>query len=258
MFPLMKTLKSFTEAKLVRYVVYDILISLLIGGLFTFLAMHYSNEIANLETEWLRSLLKYFTGTLAIVITWFMLPVLIPLIAGFFEEFVIKRVEDKYYAGGKEGKAKFWPDFLHDIKFTLISLFLNILVIPWYYFGIGFLMSLILNSYLLGREFFESAAGYTIGKPEASELKNKNQFKVYTGGLMITLMTLVPILNLIVPIIAIVWMVHLYHNIETKTQEKLQKKQEKNKRKLAKKGKQEEQLDANSINNEDDEDFENF
>jgi len=82
-------------------------------------------------------------------------------------------------------------------------------------------------SYLLGREFFETAAGYTIGKKEASVLRNKHQIKVYTGGLMLTLMSLVPLLNLFIPIIAVVWMVHLYHYIKEKEIIKERKKQEK-------------------------------
>jgi CysZ protein len=256
MFPLMKTLKSFKEAKLVRYIIYDILIALLVGGIFVFLATYYSDKIVTLETDWLRSLLKYFTGTMAVVISWFMLPVLIPLIAGIFEETIIKRVEDTYYPDEKEKKARFWPDFLHDIKFTLVSLFLNILVIPWYFFGIGFVVSLILNSYLLGREFFESAAGYSIGKPEASKLKNRNQLKVYTGGFIITIFTLTPVLNLIVPIVAIVWMVHLYHAIEVKETNKRLKKQERIE-KIAEKKKVKAQ-NIEPTKKEKEEDFEDF
>ena len=70
-----------------------------------------------------------------------------------------------------------------------------------------------LNSYLIGREFFESAAGYHIGKVKAKNLGCQNRKVVYTGGFIITIMTLVPLLNLFVPIIAVVWMVHIYHGL---------------------------------------------
>ena len=217
MFPITKTVRSFSEAKIKRYIIYDILIAILIGGIFTYLSIYYSNKFANIETSWLNSIFSYFTGTMAIIISWFMLPILVPLIAGFFEEMVIKKVEDNCYPENKTRDAKFWPDMIHDIKFTFLSLFLNILIIPFYFLGIGFIISILLNSFLLGTEFFEIAAGYTLGKKEASKLRKKNRFKVYTGGLIITLITLVPILNLTVPIIATVWMLHLYHNIENIT-----------------------------------------
>ena len=65
----------------------------------------------------------------------------------------------------------------------------------------------------LGREFFESAAGYHLGKPQARLLISRNRPAVYGGGLVITIMTLMPFINLMVPILAIVWMVHVYHGL---------------------------------------------
>ncbi|MCK5091353.1 MAG: EI24 domain-containing protein, partial [Gammaproteobacteria bacterium] len=97
------------------------------------------------------------------------------------------------------------------------ALFLNIVILPFYLLGIGFIMSIVLNSYLLGREFFESAAGYHSGKPEAMVLGQKNKAVMYGGGFVITCLTLVPVINLFVPVIAIVWMVHVYHGLGDQT-----------------------------------------
>ena len=72
-----------------------------------------------------------------------------------------------------------------------------------------------LNTHLLGREFFESAAGHHHGKPEARQMLKQNRAAVYAGGLVITLLTLTPIVNLFMPLVAVVWMVHLYHWIRT-------------------------------------------
>jgi CysZ protein len=113
-------------------------------------------------------------------------------------------------------EPKFWPDFVHDIKFTLRALLLNILILPFYFFGAGFILSIALNSYLLGREFFESAAGYHLGKIQAAELGRQYKGAVYCGGFVITLLTLVPFLNILVPIWAVVWMVHVYHFVQKK------------------------------------------
>ena len=78
---------------------------------------------------------------------------------------------------------------------------------------LGFIVSILLNSYLLSRKFFEIAAGYHIRKPQAQKFGQQNRGMVYGGGFVITLLTLVPLLNLFVPIIAIVWMVHVYHGL---------------------------------------------
>ncbi|MDY6863312.1 MAG: hypothetical protein SV062_10040 [Thermodesulfobacteriota bacterium] len=108
-----------------------------------------------------------------------MLPAIIPLIAGIFQEKAIHKVELVYYPDSTRKKEpKFFPDFKHDITFTIWALFLNILVLPSYFFGIDFIISILLNTYLLGREFFESAAGYHLGKANAKKLgkKIKEQF----------------------------------------------------------------------------------
>jgi len=214
MFPLAKTLESFFKAKLIKFIVLDILIVLAIISGFTYFSVSYADSI-NIDTEWIKSILKFLTGGFALIVGWFILPILMPLIAGIFSEMVIKRVEGIYYPNDTEDKARFWPDMIHDIKFTLYSLFLNIIIIPLYFIGIGFIASIILNSYLLGREFFESAAGYHLGKPEANKLRKKHNTKIYLSGFALTVMALIPILNLFLPIIAIVWMVHVYHKLKT-------------------------------------------
>jgi CysZ protein len=146
-----------------------------------------------------------------------MLPALTILIGGMFQETVINRVEKKYYPENvRKETPKFWPDFFHDVKFTIKSIILNILIFPFYFFAIGFIVSILLNSYLLGREFFETAAGHHIGKDKATILLKQNKMVIYGGGLVITLMNLIPILNVFMPIIGMVWMVHVYHTITQK------------------------------------------
>ena len=113
----------------------------------------------------------------------------------------------------RSGEPHFWPDVVHDIRFTLKAVGLNLLILPFYLIGIGFVLSVLLNSYLLGREFFESAAGYHLGKPQAREIGRGHRMRIYSSGLVLTLLTLIPLVNLFVPIIAVVWMVHVFHGL---------------------------------------------
>jgi CysZ protein len=177
-------------------------------GAITWMAAHF----VSIKIGWLETLVHWTIGILTGIGGWFMLPALTVLIGGIFQETAIQRVEHIYYPDyARSGPIKFWPDIWHDIQFTLLALSLNILILPFYLVGIGFIASIFLNTYLLGREFFESAAGYHVGKTKAKELGRSNKKVVYGGGLAITLTTLIPFLNLFVPILAIVWMVHAYH-----------------------------------------------
>jgi len=218
MFPLIQTFKSLKEANLFSIMILCAILAVVVVLALVVSITWITGYLVNFEKEWIDTLFTWIMGIVTGIGGWFMLPALTVLIGGMFQEKVIDRVEKAFYPDSSRTETpKFWPDFWHDIKFTGWALFLNILVLPLHFFVIGFFVSIILNSYLLGREFFESAAGYHLGKNEASELGKQNLRIVYGGGLVITLMTLIPILNLFVPIIAVVWMVHVYHGIKKKT-----------------------------------------
>jgi CysZ protein len=214
MYPFIKTFSSFKKANLLGLMLLCAVLAVVIvaGAIvgITWITAH----LVSIERSWLDTLINWVAGILTGVGGWFMLPVLTVLLAGLFQETVIQRVDSLYYPDAKpHANLKFWPEIWHDIKFTAWALFLNLLVLPFYLFGIGFLISILLNSYLLGQEFFEAAAGYHIGKERAKELSKRYRRIIYTGGFVITVMTLLPLLNLIVPVFAVVWMVHVYHSI---------------------------------------------
>lgn len=175
-------------------------------------------NLVSVQWQWLDISINWLVGIVLGVGGWFMLPVLVVLISGAFQETTIHRVERlEYPQEMRSGEPHFWPDVLHDIRFTLKAAVLNLLILPFYLIGIGFVLSVLLNSYLLGREFFESAAGYHLGKPKAREIGRSHRMLIYTSGLVLTLLILIPGINLFAPIVAVVWMVHVYHGLPQKT-----------------------------------------
>lgn len=214
MYPFTKTVTSFIKANLLGIMlVCAVLAVILVIGVvitITWITAHF----IDLDTGWLDTLLTGIVGLLTGIGGWFMLPSLTVLIAGLFQEITIQRVDRIYYPNAvRHEDLKFWPEIWHDIRFTAWAVLLNLLVLPLYLLGIGFVVSILLNSYLLGREFFESVAGYHIGKTKAKELGRQHRKTMYGGGFIITIMTLLPVLNLFVPLFAVVWMVHVYHAI---------------------------------------------
>ena len=214
-----KTLHSISRKKLIVLMALCgflavVVVFLLVGGL-TWLTAN----MVTIEQGWLDTTINWIVGIIFGVGGWFMLPVLVILISGVFQEITISLVEKADYpAKIRESSPSFWEDLRHDILFVLKALALNLLILPFYLVGIGFLLSIALNTYLLGREFFEGAAGYHLGKPKARELGRRHKKIVYSSGLVLTLLTLVPVANLFVPIIAIVWMVHVYHHLSVNKQ----------------------------------------
>ncbi len=214
MYPLIKTFTSLKKANLFGLMFACALLALVVvlgvAGSITWT----TDRFVTIERGWLDTLLNWTVGIISGIGGWFMLPVFTVLFSSLFQETAIQRLERQYYPEAVRSQMpRFWPEFQHDLRFTGWAVCLNILVLPLYVFGIGFAASILLNSYLLGREFFESAAGYHLGKASARTLGLQHKKAVYGGGFVITVMALVPLLNLFVPILAIVWMVHVYHRI---------------------------------------------
>ncbi len=214
MYPLIKTFTSLKKANLFGLMFACALLALVVVlgavGSITWTTGHF----VTIERGWLDTLLNWTVGIITGIGGWFMLPVFTVLFSSLFQETAILRLERQYYPDAVRSQMpRFWPEIWHDLKFTGWAVSLNILVLPLYVFGVGFAVSILLNSYLLGREFFESAAGYHLGKTSARTLGLRHKKAVYGGGFVITVMALVPLLNLFVPILAIVWMVHVYHRI---------------------------------------------
>ncbi|MCX5883225.1 MAG: EI24 domain-containing protein [Deltaproteobacteria bacterium] len=214
MYPLIKTIVSIKKANLLGLMLACALLAVVVTvgavGSVTWI----TDRFITIERGRLDTLLNWVVGVLTGIGGWFMLPVLTVLISSLFQETAIQRVERVYYPDATHREVlKFWPEIWHDLKFTGWALCLNILLLPLYMFAIGFVASILLNSYLLGREFFESAAGYHLGKTNARTLGLQHRKVMFGGGFMITVMAIVPFLNLFVPILAIVWMVHVYHYI---------------------------------------------
>jgi len=210
-----KTVHSVTQPRLVVLMFLCAFLAIVVVALLVAAITWLTAGLVTLEHHWLDTTINWLVGIISGIGGWFMLPVLVVLISGAFQEITIHRVElAEYPEKVRTREPGFWTDIVHDIRFTLKAVGLNLLVLPFYFIGIGFVLSVLLNSYLLGREFFEAAAGYHLGKPMARELGRRNRKQVYSSGFVITLLTLLPIANLFVPIIAVVWMVHLYHGLE--------------------------------------------
>ncbi|MFZ5759448.1 MAG: EI24 domain-containing protein [Thermodesulfobacteriota bacterium] len=214
MFPLARTVTSLRSARLGGLIIICAGLAVLFAGAGVAGVTWLAARVVELETGWLDTLVNWLVAGLGGLAGWFMLPPLVMLIAGIFQETIIDRVERVAYPDRVRQEAPgFWSDLRHDIVFVLSALFLNILVLPLYFFGIGFFVSIALNSYLLGREFFEGVAGYHLGKPAAHRLALAHKREVYGNGFWITVMSLVPVVNLFMPIVATVWMVHVYHGL---------------------------------------------
>ncbi|MBI1363709.1 MAG: hypothetical protein GC134_06960 [Proteobacteria bacterium] len=171
------------------------------------------------QTGWLDTVVDVLGGLAAFIIPMLLFPAFMPLVAGFFEDRIISIVETNDYPGTPAPQERpFLPELMQDLKFVAISLTLNVLLLPLYLIPlVGQAVFVLLNGYLMGREFFTIAAGRHMGKAEANTYRKANRITALVGGMAIAGISLIPVVNLLVPFVGIVLMVHVYHGLKRRT-----------------------------------------
>jgi CysZ protein len=77
----------------------------------------------------------------------------------------------------------------------------------------GEVATIVVNGFLLGREYFELAALRHISRKAAAGLRSRNAARVFGAGLVISLLTAVPIADFLAPLFGAALMVHLYKRV---------------------------------------------
>lgn len=205
-----KTLRSLLTKEIIKFMIICSCITATILVLFMSASTWFITNIFDLSHWFFSGLISASLG----IIAWFMFPILLPLIVTILTGYVIPIIEKQSYPNAQpQHHTTLRSELLHDLKFMLTSLTLNILALPIYFTGIGMIIYYMLNGYLLGREFFGIAGGRYIGKEEASKKRKQHRYKIWLCGIALTALFTIPLINLIVPIIAIIAMIHLYHSL---------------------------------------------
>jgi len=215
---LFKTLSSLSQGSMMRLMLITAAITfagmLALSGLTTWVL----TATTFFETGWLDTAVDFMGGFAVFIITLLLFPAFMPLVASLFEDKIIGIVEGADYPNTPKPQDRpFLPELMQDLKFVAISLTLNIILLPLYLIPIiGQVVFILLNGYLMGREFFTIAAGRHMGKREANAYRKANRITALMGGMIVAGVALIPVVNLLVPFVGIVLMVHAYHSLKAK------------------------------------------
>lgn len=145
----------------------------------------------------------------------FLVPVASALVAGLFLDEMAEVVEREHYPGDRPGKAlplhRSIPLALRFLVVVAVGnlVALALLLVP----VVNVAAFLLVNAYLMGREYFDLAALRFHPKPEVDMLRRRHGARVYLAGLVIAGFLAVPVLNLLTPLFATALMVHLHKRI---------------------------------------------
>ena len=93
-------------------------------------------------------------------------------------------------------------------------LLVNAFALPLVLFvGFGFVIFLVANAYLLGREYFQLVALRHRDEETVRRLRSRHSGTIFAAGLIIAAFVAVPVVNLLAPLFATAFMVHLEKRI---------------------------------------------
>ena len=161
---------------------------------------------------WLETLID-MAGVLAILVLFITLfPALVSMISGLLLEEVARAVEARHYPDLPPARTQSVGEVVMTvISFATVILVVNLLVFPLYLLPIiNILVFLTINSYLLGREYFELVAFRRMKPGEARRLRIRHRARVMSAGFVISVFASIPLLNLMLPPFGTAFMLHIF------------------------------------------------
>lgn len=169
--------------------------------------------------SWLRGFLEASVMLGVIGLMWAIFPAVFTGLSSIFLDEAALAVEKRHYPMDAPGKEPaFWPSMRRTLQFTLLVVFINILLMPLYLVGL-FLppLNLILyygvNGYFLGREYFELVGYRHLDEGAVFTTRRRNGTVCMLAGALIAFALTIPFLNLLVPVAAAAMMVHVYKEL---------------------------------------------
>jgi CysZ protein len=209
-------MRSVFAPGMVRVFILSMLLTLVVLVIFVAGAGVVFTALASLVQDHSLAAFMPWLGTLgAGVLSWFLFPGIMPLIINFFDEDIANIIEKRDYPHTPALQPNpFCPELLSNVRFSLMLVTVNILVLPLYLLpGLNLILFYWLNGYFLGREFFGMASRRHLPRAQSEALRKRHSRSITLGGIALTVLATIPVVNLLAPFWGVAVMVHYYHRI---------------------------------------------
>lgn len=171
------------------------------------------HHVPPLHWPWLNTVIDW-VASLALVVLLFIVGAPVAALFGtFFLDGVAKSVERKYYpADAPSHGAPFFASLFVALRFTGLVIVATFALLPFDVMlpGVGSAATLVVDGWLLGREYFELAALRHLSRGEADEMRKRHRFAILGGGVLLALLTYIPFADLIAPLFGAALMTHMF------------------------------------------------
>jgi CysZ protein len=186
-------------------------------GLFfvAFLAAEFAiDRLTTLPWPWAQSLLEVGAGLALLVAFFFLMAPVTAMFAGVFLDEIAARVEALHYPADPVGRPlATGRALIIGLQFAVLVLAVDLAALPLVFTGVGALVLIVVNAYLLSREYFEMAAMRHLPMPEARQMRRDNTPVLLAAGLLPAIASLVPVVNILVPLFATAYFTHIFKRV---------------------------------------------
>lgn len=157
----------------------------------------------------------FLAGAGLLVALAYILPAVSAIVAGYFLDDAAEIVERTDFPGDLPGRAlPVGRALLYGFRFAGLSLVVNLVALTLFFIPVINLVAFFAaNAYLLGREYFELAAGRFRPVAEAARMRREHRATVLGAGAMLAGLMLVPVANLLTPLFGVALMVHVHKRL---------------------------------------------
>lgn len=194
------------------------LLALVFAGLTSLFNLFLKDNPISAEYPILDTLAFFLAGAGLFVALIYLLPAVSAIVAGYFLDDVAEVVERADYPADAPGEAlPLGQALVYGLRFAGLSLLVNLVALFFVFIPIVNIGAFfIANAYLLGREYFELAAGRFRSGQDVARLRARHNGTVMAAGAVMAALMLVPVVNLIAPVFGAALMVHLHKRLARK------------------------------------------
>jgi CysZ protein len=188
---------------------------LLLAGLATVIALLLAHAVPT-DWGWAQAPVALLGGAASLVLAWILFPAISAVAAGLLAEPIARAVERRHYPTAPPSRSSGVLETVgQTIRLVLLGLLINTLalalVLPIYLFvpGVNLAVFVALNGYLIGREYFETAAIRHFPAAETRRRRRRNRAMLWLAGAGLAVLLTIPLVNLLVPYVGLAAMIHL-------------------------------------------------
>lgn len=208
-----KALQSVVDPAFRGVVLKSLALTVLLFAGLSWAAQYGLAHMPALSWAWLNTLLAALADALLVVVMVFLGAPVAALFASLFLDEIAEEVEKTYYpADPPAAGVSFWAGLVAGLRLSFWVILFEVILMPLNLLQPEFawIDMLLLNGWLLGREFFELAALRHLSAGAARTLRRRHRFGIWSAGLLLAALSLVPVINFFVPLFGAAFMVHLF------------------------------------------------